>query len=124
MPRPPEYEGIRFRIACLELADGSCPAGEFLDGLDESDRRKLDTLFERLGDHGKISNKEQFKKLEGSQGIFEFKRHQIRLLCFYAPGGHLILAFGLRKKKDKHAPADIERAEAYKADFESRERKK
>ena len=117
MPRLPEYDGSRFRISCLEFQDGSCPAGEFIDGLDKSERRKLDVLFERLGDHGSIHNAEQFKKVEGSDGIWEFKRHQIRVLCFFTPNRQVILLFGLRKKKDKHSRQDIERAEAYKTTY-------
>ena len=40
-------------------ADGSMPAKEFVEGLDESEQRKLDTLFRRLAAMGKIFNKEQ-----------------------------------------------------------------
>ena len=123
MPRPPEYKGTRFTIYCLVLPDGTCPAGEFLDGLDEGERRKLDVLFERLGEKGSIPNTEQFKKLEGSDGIWEFKRRQIRLFCFFATRRRVVLAYGLKKKRDRHARQDIERAEAYKSQFESKEGK-
>ena len=43
-------------------------------------------LFERLADRGQITNKTQFKKLESRKGhaIWEFKRHQIRLLGRFA----------------------------------------
>lgn len=119
MPRPPEFEGTHYTIHALTLADGSCPAGEFLDSLTAADRRKLDVLFEMLGNHGKISNPEKFKKIEGTDGIFEFKSFQIRLLCFFASNGRVMLAFGVRKKKDKHKREDINRAEEYRRWFRS-----
>jgi hypothetical protein len=118
LQRSPEYEGHRFTIACLELADGSCPSGEFLDALTKSERTKFDVLFERLGDQGRISNPEHFKKLDGTDGLWEFKRHQLRIFCFYAPNRIVYLLYGLRKKKDKHAKADIHRAAEYKKNFE------
>lgn len=117
LPRTPEFDGPRFAIHALTLADGTCPAGDFLDALDPRDRRKLDVLFERFGNAGKISNVEKFKKIEGSEEIWEFKSFQIRILCFFAPRRRVILAFGLRKKKNKHKPKDIDRAEAYREWF-------
>jgi transcriptional regulator with XRE-family HTH domain len=70
MGRGPEYVGIKFTIQCLALADGSEPVGEFLDALDARDRRKLDVLFEMLGDLGRISNDTKFKKLAGREEIW------------------------------------------------------
>ena len=86
LPRPPEFDGPQFAIQALTLANGTCPAGEFLDALDSSDRRKLDVLFERLGTSGKISNV-------------------------------VILAIGVRKKKNTHRREDIDRAEANRQRF-------
>src|SRR5690606_1190728 len=88
-----------------------CPVGEFLDGLDASDRRKLDVLFEMLGDHGRISNREKFRKLADTEEIWEFKSFQIRLLCFFAPGKLVLLTHAVIKKKDKHKKSDIEIAQ-------------
>lgn len=70
----------------------------------------MQVLLERLAEHGRITNKEQFKKLENRQGhaICEFKRHQIRLLGRFA-GKEFLVAHGLKKKKDKHRPADLDR---------------
>lgn len=111
------YQGAQKCIELLCTDDGVSQVQEFLDALDSSDRRKVDTLFELMGERGRISNDQKFKKLEGSNGIFEFKSFQIRLLCFYAPGGRLIICRALRKKKDKHDKADISFAEACKERF-------
>lgn len=120
MPREPEFEGLRFKILCLTLPNGECPAGGFLDSLSNSERNKMDVMFEKLGNTGSIHNREKFKKLEGSDGIFEFKAHQIRILCFFTPRREVVLAFGLRKKQDRHIKSDIQRAEKYKQDYEHR----
>lgn len=111
MARDPEFEGRFHTIVCLELPKGSCPVGEFLDALDQGDRRKLDVLFERLGEHGKISNTEKFKKLAGSEKIFEFKSFQIRILCFFGRDRTVQLAHAVTKKRDKLSPGDLALAE-------------
>ena len=70
----------------------------------------MQVLFERLADRGQITNKTQFKKLETRKGhaIWEFKRHQIRLLGRFA-GKQFLVAHGLKKKRDKHGAADLDR---------------
>jgi hypothetical protein len=112
--RPPEYEGRSYTVKSLELADGSCPAGEFFDGLDGSYQAKLDVLFERLGDQGRISNTEKFKRVEGSDHIWAFKSFQVRLLCCFVPNRIVLLLYGLIKKRDKYKPTEITRAEQYR----------
>jgi len=111
MARAPEYVGLKFTIQCLALADGSVPVGEFLDALDARDRRKLDVLFEMLGDLGRISNDTIFKKLAGCEEIWEFKSFQIRIYCFFTPDRHVMLTNAVIKKQDKASRADLERAE-------------
>lgn len=64
-----------------------------------------------MAQHGQINNREHFKKLESRQGhaIREFKRHQIRFLGRFGPGRQFLVAHGLKKKQDKHRPADLDR---------------
>ena len=72
-------------------------------------------IFQYLGDHyHDFHNKEKFKKIEGSDGIFEIKSHQIRIFCFFAPEHRLMLEFGVTKKSDKHKKKDIKKAEKIK----------
>ncbi|HEX2078406.1 MAG TPA: type II toxin-antitoxin system RelE/ParE family toxin [Longimicrobium sp.] len=111
MPRAPEYAGLKFTIQAMELADGSSPVGEFLDGLDARDRRKLDVLFEMLGELGRISNDTKFKKLSDREEIWEFKSFQVRIYCFFTPDRHVMLAHAVIKKQDRHNRADLEKAE-------------
>lgn len=123
MNRKPEYEGNRLTIRALELADGSCPVGMFLDGLDKADRRKLDSLFEMLGDLGRIPNSEKYKKLADSEEIWAFKSFQIRVLCFYSRDQQVLLAHALMKKKDKLNRSDIRIAEKRRAWYLSQDKK-
>jgi hypothetical protein len=115
MTREPEYVGAHFTIRCQELQNGACPVGEFLDGLPKSDRRKLDVLFEYLGEHGKITNPEKFKKVE--DGIWEFKSFQIRILCFYAPGRQVMLCNWEIKKRDNLKESTVRTARDRKQEF-------
>lgn len=107
------WRGSKFRVEALELGDGSCPSKDFLNSLTLSEKAKIDALFDRLCSLGRIPNPEQFKKLEGTE-LYEFKSYQIRIYCCYVPGRRVILLYGLRKKSDRHKPADIQRAERYR----------
>lgn len=110
------HRGTKLEIRCLVLADGSSPALEFWKGLNESEQQKLMVAFSQMGEMGRIRNPERFKKLEGSDGIYEFKSFQIRIFCFQS-GPVLYLAYGLRKKQDRHRKQDITRAEEYRSWF-------
>lgn len=106
----------------MERTNGSCPAGDFLDGLAPRERTKLDLIFQLLGDGHGIRSRTQFRKLRDTDGLFEVKSGQIRMPCFYA-GGDLILAFGVRKKSDRLPKKDIRRAHHMKAEFQHQEDK-
>lgn len=102
------YNGTRLSIHYLCTDDGVCPVEQFLQTLPREDVQKLDVLFQYLGDHGKIANREKFKKLEGTDGIFEFKSHQLRLLCFFTDDKRVIVCRALVKKRDRHNEADLD----------------
>lgn len=92
------------------------PALDFFESLKSSDKAKILSLFQRFGDAGRISNKEKFKKVAGE--IWEFKSFQLRFLGSFRPGGVFVLASGLRKKKDRHKPKDLRRAEMILAEHD------
>ena len=93
-------------------ASGAKPALAYFKTLSDEDAAKMQVLFERLAERGRINNTEQFKKLDDlrGRGVWEFKRHQVRFLGGFAPGRQFVVAHGLRKKRDKLRPADLERA--------------
>lgn len=103
-------EGEKVSIFALRLADGSCPAVDFLDEMSDVDASTMATAFAMMGSQGFIKNDQRFKQVEGSK-VLEFKNFQIRIFCCWAGRGRLCLLFGVRKKKNKHKPADVKRAE-------------
>ena len=85
---------------------GRFPAEEFFQSLSKGEQAQMLALFQRLADEWRIVNREHFKSLGG--GLWEFKKFQLRFLGGYRSGYRFLTAHGLRKKKDKHSPVDIE----------------
>lgn len=112
------YDGAAFRIEFYVAANGSAPAEEWLERLPLLTQQKFAALFARMGDTGKIWNERKFKHLTESDQIFEFKVEADRILCFFFVGRRLVLTHGFRKTGDKTPKREIERAEAYKREFE------
>ena len=112
------YEGEEFTIEGAVCMNSSIPAREYLDSLDTSKRAKFLALFQRLGDHGKISNKEQFKRIEGTK-LFEFKWFQDRLPCYFSSRRRIVtVTHGFTKKGNRIPKSQIERAERIKNEYE------
>ena len=76
------------RVVWAVAATGQRPALEFFEKLSNEEAAKVQALFERLAEHGRIRNNEQFKKLGDRQGhaIWEFKSYQLRFLGAFTPG--------------------------------------
>lgn len=91
-------------------AAGGSPAHDYFKGLEDGDKAKLNALFGRLAEDGKILNHEKFRKL-GQQGgkkyshLWEFKSFQLRFLGDFR-GNRFIVAHGTRKKKDELPDGD------------------
>jgi len=109
MTRRVAYKGSKFTIAFAQTGSG-CPAGEFFDALEDSDKAKLMALFRLLGDQGGISNPEKVGRL--GEGLYEFKSFQIRMPFAYARHERrlVIISHGFIKKRDKAPKEEIERA--------------
>ena len=102
------------------LDDGSCPAEEFLSQLSELDIQKMKATFDLfVASSPRPLSREKFKKIEGTD-LYEFKCFQVRMPCFYAGQGRIILTHGLKKKADKLRPSDIKKAQELKGTFERR----
>jgi len=82
-------------------------AKEFYDRLSESRKAVFLALFQRMADHGRIHNREKFRKVEGH--IYEFKKYQHRIGCF-RERQTWFLTHGFVKKSDRWLPQEIERA--------------
>lgn len=92
-------------------SNGKMPAREYFLTLSLPNQAKMNALFGRFAEEGKIVNREKFRKL-GSKGgdkyahLFEFKSFQIRFLGDYR-GRRFVVAHGVQKKKDSHTEADF-----------------
>lgn len=96
--------------------DGSnkTPALEFFLDLNKNDRAKIQSLFNRFADFGRIGTSERFKKLRNLRGwtLWEFKSFQIRFIGAFSPWTPrtFLVAHGLKKKKDRHRKRDLDKA--------------
>ena len=100
--------GTLFTIAYALCLDYSSPGAEFYDRQDSSSKAKLNTLFQLLGNAGRISNREKFKKLEDE--IWQFKSYQIRMPCAFTSNRIVVVTHGFVKKGDDTPRAEIVRA--------------
>jgi hypothetical protein len=94
--------GVKLAVEWALDARGRCPARTFFASLSAKDRASLLISFRRLAD-GIRQSREHFKPIEG-QGLFEFKKGQIRLIGDYRPGGRFVIAHGIDNKKQDKLP--------------------
>lgn len=104
------YSGQRHKIFAI-VEHGRCPTTDFIDDLEASDEKKIVRLLETTADNETPNNREKFKKIEGTEHLYEFKSHQVRLPCFFDDDRIIIVTHGLKKKRDKLDKAEVERAE-------------
>jgi hypothetical protein len=84
---------------------------EFIEGLNESDQKKILRLLEEFTRRGEIRNREKFRFEE--KPIYAFKSYQVRILCFFMPNAKkttIVLTHGFIKKKDDMPPSELKRA--------------
>jgi phage-related protein len=116
MGRQPVYQGIRHEIRCLDLADGTCPAGDFLVSLGPVHRARIHPLLQMLGDHGRSKNEEHFRKLDEVSGIHHIRNQDVHLLGFFNEGS-LILLHGWLSKSRTAGKEDVEKAKEHRERF-------
>src|SRR5664279_2897330 len=88
-------EGASRRLVWGADSSGRLRARAYFEKLEDRERAKFEALFRRLASTGEIKNKEQFVK-EGN-GIFCFKRHGMRIACFF-DDRDVVLIYGFGKK--------------------------
>ena len=113
------HRGIFYTIELAITANGGCPGKKFLDGLSKLDREKILRIVKRLANEGKVTNRQQFKKIEG-EDFFEFKNYQIRMPCYFHAAGWLIITHGFIKKEDRIRPEEIDRMKRIRDEYEKR----
>ena len=115
-------EKEEFVIIFYKKDDGSEPAKEFLDGLDNKMRAKMIRTVELLRDYGYELREPYSKHL--NDGIFELRAKVstdiTRVLYFFVSGRKAILTHGFVKKTQKTPQSEIEKAENYRRDYLSK----
>jgi hypothetical protein len=87
--------------------DKSMPAKAFYDALSKGDKAKLNNLFDRMADHGRINHREKFKQVEGD--LFAFKSFRIRVSCYQSQRCWYLL-HGFEKKGHDWPRGEVIRA--------------
>jgi hypothetical protein len=114
------YRGTRFVIEFAIRTDGSVPGLVFYGETQPRWQGRLNTLFKLLGETGRISNKELFRKFADG-GYFEFKAFQVRMPCYFRSDARVVITHGFTKKKEGAAPMqEVERAQTIKIEYEGR----
>ena len=113
------YRGKFHTVELAITANGRCPGKKFLNSLSKDDREKILRVIKRLADEGKVSNREQFKKIEG-EDFFEFKNFQMRMPCYFQTAGRLIITHGFMKKEAWIRPEEIDRMKRIRDEYEKR----
>lgn len=113
--RKPHTYACRILAVANRSEDGTlqCPALEFLREQSHRNSNQLDrltALLEYTARHGVRWIDTKFKRVEGTDGILEFKVFQLRLFCFWDGGDLIVCTSGCVKKKDRADPAVIETA--------------
>lgn len=103
----PLYQGSKFDLFEVVI-DNEHQLLDFINGLSESDQKKVSALLKRAAEHGLPRNDQKFKKL--AEDLFEFKSFQIRIFCSFRGKSILVLTHGIKKKKDKHDNKDMQKA--------------
>ena len=115
-----------FEIIFYEKEDGTMPAQDFLDSLDDKMRAKMILTVDMLKTNGNRLREPYSKPLD--DGIMELRAvvgtNISRVLYFFVVGQKVILTNGFIKKTQKTPRKEITLAKKYREDYIARERKK
>ena len=116
----------KFEIIFYEKEDGTMPAQDFLDSLDDKMRAKMILTVDMLKTNGNRLREPYSKTLD--DGIMELRAvvgtNISRVLYFFVVGQKVILTNGFIKKTQKTPKKEITLAKKYREDYIERERKK
>lgn len=115
------------RLSFTKTVKGNSPVEEYLDSLTSKQAQKVAWVLQ-LVETLPLIPKQYFKKLEGTDDIWEVRIDQggntFRLLGFFEKGNLVILTNGFTKKSQRTPETEIDIAQQLKAEHISRGRKK
>ncbi len=112
------YQGSEYIIEWYFDQKGISKSFNYYQKLDKARRIQLLKLVKRLGDIGKIYNKELFRN-EGEK-IFAFKPKPDRYLCFFYIEKKVIITNAFTKKSQKIPKEEKEKAIKSMNDYQKR----
>ncbi len=83
------YAGARRTVVCVCRPNGRSPAKEFLDNLNRerpSEFRGLEARLIFIAEYAGTIDREKFKKLSSTKGLWELRFKDIRLLVSFSAG--------------------------------------
>jgi phage-related protein len=109
------FSGRIYNIFALNVS-GKCLVQDFIENLDEYEKKKILRLLTITADNGLYTNEEKFRKIKG-EDLWEFKSDQVRIFCFFDKGKIIILSHGFIKKSPKTPRNQIEKAKRLLKDY-------
>ncbi len=116
------YRGDRFTIEWYFNESESSPALQYFEQLSVDRQRKVLRLFRFMAEIGELKDITKFR-YEGD-GVYAFKPQPDRFLCFFFTEKKIIITNAFEKKRDKLPVSEKEKALRYKADYETRVKKR
>ena len=115
-----------FEVIFFKKKDGTFPAEEFINSLDNKISTKIYRTLEMLEKNGPELREPYSKHLE--EGIFEIRirlaTDLARILYFFYIGKKIVATHGFTKKTRKTPPDEIEKAKACRKEFLDKEARK
>jgi len=99
LPLKPFIDGPAFKVLAYERSNASCQVAEYLDSLNDRNRKRVAALLDHSATNGPPRNKEKCRKVAG-EGFWEFKAHQQRIFWCYGPRKQIVLLHGFTKKSN------------------------
>ena len=115
-----------YEVLFFEKDNGTFPAEEFIDSLDDKLAAKVYRILEMVETNGPELREPYSSHL--TDGIFEVRArvgtNLARVLYFFVIGKRVIATHGFTKKTQKTPQAEIDKASAYRKEFMDSEARK
>ena len=116
----------RYCVQFFEKDDGTAPALDFINSLDDKLAAKTYRILRMIEESGPEVREPHSSHL--TDGIFEVRArigtNLARVLYFFVIGKRVIATHGFVKKTQKTPPSEIHRAIAYRKEFMEKEARK
>jgi phage-related protein len=113
-------DGEEFILYAL-VVNKKCLIRDFISELEESDKKQVINLLKQRADRSHIYNQQHFRTL--GDEILELKtRNGIRILCFWAGAGKLVITHGFFKSHPKMLKQEKEKSLRWLKEFRDKRR--